>query len=213
MAYYPRNSSSNKKTENFFRILIIVLCSALFIFGIVAVVDAFQVRDGMSEINLDYNVGEIVTDSTGAGVVSTDCRTALYSTKAVKCTGFYIRPSFNTRVDYEVHFYTDDNIYVGFAKRADESYAVDVGEMPVLKSYVGNIDSEDYENAEVKLDDNGNEQVASYIRIVIRAIDADEDIFENLITRIRFDNDLEIKATTRGSGDNDVVSPSDSSSN
>ena len=210
MAYYSRFEKSNKKVENFFRVLIIVLCSAFFIYGIVAVVDAFQVRDGFSKINLDYSIGEIVTDSTGAGVVSTDCGTALYSDKAVKCTGFYIRPSFSSRVDYEVHFYTDDNIYVGFVTSADESFAVDVGEMPVLKTYVGDLTSpvrntlfnDAYNNADVVLDADGNEQVASYIRIVIRAIDADEDIFENVITRIRFGNDLEIKATTRSSGTN-----------
>lgn len=214
--YYPRNSSSNKRTENFFQLLVIVFFTVLVIFGAVSVVNAFKTHDGYSSVNLDYKVGEIVTDSTGTGVVSTNCKTALYSTKAVRCTGYFIETSFDTRVDYEIHYYTDDNLYVGYVSKSDITYHVDVGEMPVLKTYVGNLESQNYENAEAKLGDNGNEQVATYIRIVIRAINADDSIFDNWLTRVKFDNSLKIRATTRGSGDNTVASPSnptESSSN
>ena len=101
MAYY---SSSNRKLERFFQILVIVVCAALLITGIVAIANAFKTHDGYSDVNLKYKVGEIVSDSTGSGVVSTACKTALYSTDAVRCTGYYLKTSFDTRVDYEIHY-------------------------------------------------------------------------------------------------------------
>lgn len=204
MAYY---SSSNRKLERFFQILVIVVCAALLIAGIVAIANAFKTHDGYSDVNLKYKVGEIVSDSTGSGVVSTACKTALYSTDAVRCTGYYLKTSFDTRVDYEIHYYTDDNVYIGFVSKSDITYHVDVGDMPVLKSFVGNLEDAAYENAEIVKDSAGNDQVATYIRIVMRSMSGDEDIFDNYFTRVKFDNSLELRVTTRGLSDNTVSSP------
>ena len=72
--------------------------------------------------------------------------------------------------------------------------------MPVLKEYVGDMDSDAYKNAASVLDDDDNEQVATYIRVVIRAIGADEKIFEGvpgLATKANFDNSLTVRATNK----------------
>lgn len=204
MAYY---SSSNRKLERFFQILVIVVCAALLITGIVAIANAFKTHDGYSDVNLKYKVGEIVSDSTGSGVVSAACKTALYSTDAVRCTGYYLKTSFDPRYDFEVHYYTEDNVYIGFVTKSDITYHVDVGDMPVLKSFVGNLEDAAYENAEIVNDSDGNKQVATYIRIVIRSMSGDEDIFDNYATRKVFANSLELRVTTRGESDNTVSSP------
>lgn len=184
----------------FFKVIAVVICVSLFIYGCVCVANLFKPRDAYKEVKMSYSVGEIVSDSTGDGVSTTECKTALFSNNKVTCTGFYITASFKTRFDYEIHFYTKNDVYVGYVQTSDIQYVVDVGDMPVLKSTVGNIDSADYKNAEAVLDKDGNEQVAAYIRIVIRPIEADEDIFTNAAgwsTKNQFAGSLTVKATTK----------------
>lgn len=208
------NSRFNKKTENFFQLLVIGLCAVLVIFGAVSVFNAFTPRDSYEKVNLDYKIGEIVTDSTGAGIFSADCKTALVSEDAVRCTSFTVEAQFDPVVAYEVHFYTDDNVYVGYASKAHTFYHVPAGQMPVLKSYVGDIESDEYKNATAVLDADGNEQVATNIRIVIRASSTNEDIFDNVVTKWRVENSVTVKATAMPAADKTVsADPTEASSN
>ena len=201
MANY--NSRFNKKTENFFQLLVIGLCAVLVIFGAVSVFNAFTPRDSYEKVHLDYKIGEIVTDSTGAGFFSADCKTALVSDDFVKCTSFTIEADFDPVVAYEVHFYTDDNVYVGYISNAHEFYHIPAGKMPVLKDYVGDMTptasnvlfNDNYNNAEAVVDADGNEQVATRIRIVIRTASTDVHIFDNIVTKWRIKNSVTVKAT------------------
>ena len=190
----------------FFKVLILVLCLSLFVYGCVSVANLFKPHDAYKKVDLSYSVGEIVSDSTGKGVASLECKTALFTNEAVKCTGFYVTANFKTRCDYEIHYYTADNVYIGYVSTSDIQYIVDVGDMPVLKDYVGRMNtptndiSDNYKNATAVLDDKGNEQVAAYIRIVIRAIDGDDQIFSGLsgaFTKLNFANSLELCVTTK----------------
>lgn len=198
--YYSR---SNKKTEQFFQLIVIALCAVLLIFGAVSAVNAFVPSDSYDVVKMDYEIGEIVTNSTGAGISSYECKTALVSNNFVKCTSFTVEAKFDPVVAYEVHFYTDDLQYVGYVSNAHTFYHVPAGEMPVLKSYVGDMSptqtnklfNDEYTNADAVLDADGNEQVATKIRIVIRAASTDEHYFKNVFAKMNVANSITVKAT------------------
>ena len=201
MANY--NNRSNKKTEQFFQLIVIAFCAVLLIFGAVSAVNAFVPSDSYDVVKMDYEIGEIVTNSTGAGIFSDECKTALVSDNFIKCTSFTVEAKFDPVVNYEVHFYTDDNIYVGYVSNAHTFYHVPAGEMPVLKSYVGDMTptqsnklfNDEYTDADAVLDADGNEQVATKIRIVIRTASTDEHYFDNVFAKMNVANSITVKAT------------------
>lgn len=194
-----RYSKNDSALANFFQVLVMILCAAIFIFGIASLGSLFEPKCAYEKVDLDFAVGEIVSDSTGSGVVG-NCATALYSKEAVDCTGFMITTDFNTRVDYEVHFYAADKTYIGYVTRSDVQYVVDINKMPVLKDYVGCIDSDEYKAASAVLDDDDNAITAASIRIVIRPMGADNDVFSGIpgwVNKRNYTNGIVLKATTK----------------
>ncbi len=179
--------------------VVIFATIAIFVAGLFAIPQLFQIKDGYETAKLDFAQGQIVSDSTGSGVVE-ESGNSLYSKNSLTCTGFVIQADFNTRVDYEIHYYTVDNKYIGYEVVSDENYSVDAGEMPALKKYVGDIDSDEYANADPVLSDDGYGSVAHHIRIVIRPLGATDDIFEGIsgwAAKLRFANALTVRYTTK----------------
>ena len=181
------------------KIIAIVLVIALFVMGIVSVVNIFGKKPAYKEIDLKYDVGGIISDETGEGVVD-DSTNVISSVDAVPCTGFIINADFHTRTDYEIHYYTDDMQYVGYVSTHELQYAVDPGDMPILREVSGNLNDDAYKNsAAVKQDDKaGNEQdiPATRIRIVIRPMgETDFTGLTGWFNIQRFSNALVLKTT------------------
>ena len=193
-------SYKNKQTlSNIIQYVVIIATIAIFIVGLCAIPQLFEIKDGYDTAKFTYAQGQIVSDSTGSGVVE-ESNNSLYSKESLTCTGFVIKTDFNTRVDYEIHYYTADNKYIGYEVVTDENYSVDVGHMPYLKSYVGDIDSEGYDDAAFVLDDNDHQCVATQIRSVIRPLGATDDIFSGIsgwAAKLRFANALTVRYTVK----------------
>ena len=187
MSYSNYDNYGRKKSDNrvsvFFQYMVIFICVGLFIFGLFSFGGLFQEKDAYETVRLDYGLAHIVADSTGKGVWETSNK-ALCSKNPVSCTGFIIQTKFETRVDYEIHFFTADDKYIGYKRVSDEGYSVDVGDMPLLKDLSGStdksrydLDSDLYKNADTVLDENGKVIVADYIHIVIKPQGATDNMF------------------------------------
>lgn len=190
---------AKKTLSTILQYVVIFAAVAIFVAGLFAIPQLFQIKDGYETANLNFAQGQIVSDSTGSGVVE-ESGNSLYSKNSLTCTGFIIQTDFNTRVDYEIHYYTADNKYIGYEVISDENYSVDAGKMPVLKDYVGDIGSAEYANADPVLSNDGYGSVAHHIRIVIRPLGATEDIFEGIsgfAAKYRFANALTVRYTTK----------------
>lgn len=185
------------------KIIAIVLVAALFIAGIVSVVNIFGKKPAYKTVDLKYDVGGLISDETGNGVVD-DSVNAISSVDAVSCTGFIINADFHTRTDYEIHYYTEDLQYVGYVTCHDLQYAVDPGQMPVLCENVGNLSDKDFDAGDPILDKDGKEIPATCIRIVIRPMgETDFTGFTGWFNKLRFSSALTLKVTqARVSADN-----------
>ncbi len=190
---------TKKNLSTVVQVIVTVLLIALIFAGIQAVIGLFEVRDGYYNAKLNFSLGNVVSDSTGKGVIEED-NTMLYS-DALVCTGFRITPAGNPRYEVTVHFFTEDNRYIGYKSFANHNYELKVGEMPYLKNVIGDIGSDDYDSAPYVVE--GGELVqAHHVRIVINPLDNEDDIFTRgwfgfvgMVTRNRFINSLDIEYT------------------
>lgn len=181
------------------KVIAILLILALFVTGIISVVNIFGKKPAYKTIDLKYDVGGIISDETGEGVVD-DSTNVISSIDAVTCTGFVIDADFHTRTDYEIHYYTDDMQYVGYVSTHELQYAVDPGDMPILREVSGNLNDDAVKNsaAVTEYDKAGNAVniPATRIRIVIRPMgETDFTGIAGWFYIQRFSNALVLKTT------------------
>lgn len=198
------------KTKRFLKsvanVLIILAISALLYAGIDAVATFYDPYDGYDVTKVSFQLGNIDTvDGVPGRFIGDDA--CLLSDK-IYCTGIRIENETSLFYSYKVHFYAEDNTYIGY-KLVEYNKNCDIpsGSMPVLKNYVGDIDSTEYKNAKA-LDLDGNEVAAdavvspAYVVIVIDPVNNENDIFTKgmfgfagAVAKARFADSMTIHTT------------------
>lgn len=184
MAYPAKNTYAPAKQQSgfsrFIEIAVIVLVIVTFIAGVFAVANVFTPRTGETEVHPSYIAGSIGRLRDEDGILLDNDR-AIVTKNLIECTGFCVTPQFTSVVNYQVHFYAEDNVYIGYVQQSRDAYSVSAGEsMPCLKlDEAGNpiydIASSAYENAEAAAD----APVAVGIRVVILPNSATAGYFNN----------------------------------
>lgn len=176
--YYPAAKQSG--FSRFIEIAVIVLVIAVFVAGIFGIATIFTPHTGVTEISPKYIAGAIGKLGAEDGIMIDNDR-AIVTEDLIKCTGFCVTPKFTSVVKYQVHFFAEDNVYVGYVEQSRDGYSVDsaVG-MPCLKldadgNPIYDIASSAYENAEAAED----APVAVGFRVVILPSAATEGYFNN----------------------------------
>ncbi len=207
---------TKRNLETVIQVIIIVAIVALLVAGISSVYSAFtDPRTARSVAELEWLEGKIVCDSTGIGVPAPS-KVSLYSSD-VTCTDFYVGIDFDTQYDYEVHYFAEDNTYVGFQHSKDKGLSVD--EMPYLKDFSKasscsidctckcsetgcdpyNFDCDHYKAIETYVTgDDGAKIRATQIRLVITPKEAQDNIWEGFfgwINRIRYQNAITLEVS------------------
>lgn len=186
------------------KIAIITIIILLLLAGVAFFISLFSMKPAYEDVNLHFAAGGIGDDGSGRlGVVYEDYD-AIYSKNEVKCTGFRIESKFDTAVDYEVHFYTADDIYIGYIVENDLSLDVPPKAMPVLGAESGGELEIDSETGKVLsgtpvLDEDGEEIPAASIRIVLRPMGSTGDgYFKSVagwLNILRFDSAFTLQVT------------------
>lgn len=152
-------SRKNQKTLTWVAIALV----ALLVVAIIPTLFNPADDSGYNKVNVTYEVGSI--DETG---VFAEDECALYSKKLIECTGFKLTADFDSNIEYEVHYYDEDDKWISSVKSSDLQLEVAVGDMP---------------------------EGATGIRIVIRPLEDDNEKI-GLFERSKYANQLTVQITT-----------------
>lgn len=116
---------SNKTKNILKKVGAIVLAAALAIGGITLVTSLVErSKEDFKETRLSYDIGGITAD----GSYDKDAKNAIYTNKAIECTGIHLEADFDSDITFEVHFYDEEGKWLSMQQNDGLKLLVD--EMP-----------------------------------------------------------------------------------